>query len=233
MPPLEKLHAARFAALPLACGRNEPGIADSDDWRNWAGEDTTPDQRRIEDYLDRFDLAGKRILHVGTGNSSLAKRFHARAAEIVGTTVVPAEAELGNRLALGRYRVLLHNKYAGAQGLTGPFDFIVDNNPTTFCCCLTHLLAMLELYARILTPGGQVVTDRVGLGWSIDVTGSSKRWGFEPEDLSAAAALAGLALFKVGGQTLVLARSTPAVPSRASYLIQLLRKAARRFVRAA
>lgn len=228
MQTLEQLHAARFAALPLRCGRLEPGVLDSDEWRDWSEADTTPDQRRIEDYLDRFDLAGKRMLHIGSGNSSLARRFHARAALIVGTTVVPEEAALGNGLGLPRYRVLLHNKYGGAEGIEGPFDFIVDNNPTTFCCCLEHLEAMLTLYAQLLAPGGQVVTDRVGLSWSLEPTTSSERWGFAPEDLAEVASRAGLALFPFGKQTLILARAKPRSPSRLSYLAQVLRKVRRR-----
>jgi hypothetical protein len=42
--------------------------------RNWSQKWTTPDQLRIERYIDRFDLRSKRILHIGIGNSGLARR---------------------------------------------------------------------------------------------------------------------------------------------------------------
>jgi hypothetical protein len=98
---LADLRNRRFPSLPLDCGKEcDPGIVDVAQWRDWTRMETTPDQLRIEDYLDCFDLADKRILHIGIGNSGLARRFSRRALEIVGTTVVEAEALQGACLAL-------------------------------------------------------------------------------------------------------------------------------------
>ena len=44
------------------------------------------------------------------------------------------------------------------------YHYIVDNNPTTFCCCRWHLATMLANYSALLLPG--VLTDTVGLGWA-------------------------------------------------------------------
>jgi hypothetical protein len=66
--------------------------------------------------------------------------------------------------ATRRYRVLLHSKYDRNALQSETFDFIVDNNPATFACCLSHFAAMLELYAAVLAEDGRAVTDIVGLG---------------------------------------------------------------------
>jgi hypothetical protein len=210
---LLQLRNLRFPQLPLDCGSPDPGITDVDEWRDWTEMPTTPDQLRIEDYLDRFDLRGKSILHVGAGNSGLAVRFARRAREIVGTTVVASEAAHGRDLGLRNYRVLLHNKYsAESEGVSGPFDFIVDNNPTTFCCCIRHFGAVLDFYASNLAPNGQLVTDRVGLGWTTDAPGSNPRWRFSFDDLAQAAPLAGLTAYRISGDTYILAREAPPRP---------------------
>ena len=219
---LRVLHAARFDDLPFACSSPSGGVSDVKEWRDWSGQPSTPDQIRIEAYLDAFDLSGKSILHIGSGNSRLAARFAGRARQIVGTTVVPAEVECAEALALPNYRALLHNKYDGLGLEGGRFDFIVDNNPSTFCCCLTHFSKMIEFYARALAPEGQIVTDAVGLGWITDC--SHPRWSFGADDLRDIAALAGLECHRVGGGTIVLARRAPVRPTVGSRLRRQLRR---------
>ena len=230
---LERLRGGRFPELPLHCGRSEDaGILDAEEWRDWTRQPTTPDQLRIEDYLDLFDLRGRRLLHVGLGNSGFAQRFHRRAAEIVGTTLVPAECRHAEELGLPNYRPRLHNKYLAAGAPEGPFDFIADNNPTTFSCCLSHMRAMLEFYAGALAPGGQIVTDRVGLAWVSAGPGQNPRWAFDFEDLAAVAPLAGLQAYRFDGDTYLLARSQPERPGPLSGLARFLRSARRKLRRA-
>lgn len=227
---LSELRERRFPGLPVNCGNSaNPGLADVAEWRDWTSQPTTPDQLRIEDYLDAFDLGGKRILHVGVGNSGLARRFAARAMDIVGTSVVQSEVEQAAALAIPNYRAVVHNKHMGADtAIGGRFDFIVDNNPTTFCCCLTHLEAMLEFYASSLAPGGQIVTDRVGLGWTTGAPGSNSRWGFTFDDLAAVAQLAGLAAYRVSDFIYVVSREPPASPPLAGKLRSLATRLAER-----
>ena len=228
---LAALREQRFAELPMRCGaKRQPGIDEVEQWRDWTALPTTADQLRIEDYLAAFDLAGKRILHIGVGNSGLAQRFSPRAKEIFGTTISPAEAAHGAALGLPNYRVAVHNKYSGDDdAVAGRFDFIVDNNPTTFGCCLEHFAAMLDFYASRLAPGGQIVTDRVGLGWTVSAPGANTRWGFSFDDLAQVAALAGLSAHRAGRHTYVLSRGVlrrPSLPSRIAYSASSLAKAA-------
>ena len=222
----------RFRGLPLECGKpDDPGIEERGEWSDWADHKTTPDQLRIEDYLDGFDLTGRTILHVGCGNSGLAARFAGRARRIVGTTVTPGELSYAQGWIessdVRNYQVLLHNKYLGREGVGDEtFDFIIDNNPSTFGCCLTHFSRMMEFYAGALAPGGQIVTERVGLGWAMPH--SHPRWGFDAADLDAFARLFGLGTHEIGANVIVLARGKPRRPSIVARIARFLRKISRR-----
>jgi hypothetical protein len=77
------------------------------------------------------------------------------------------------------------------------FEAIVDNNPTTFACCLRHVLEMLAWYADSLTPRGVIFTDRVGLGWV--VTDGDLRWGLDRFELADLVAVLGLHVVDIDG----------------------------------
>lgn len=217
------LQWTRFPELPLDCGNSlSPGVIYSLELRDWSNKATTPDQVRIERYIDRYDLRRARILHIGVGNSGLAKRFHARVGEIVGTTVDEPEMQVARAVSLPNYSFVTHNKYSGRnEAVYGTFDFILDNNPTSPCCCIRHLADLFEYYAAKLGPGGQIVTDRQGLEWVPDDT--NPRWSFDFDDLAAAGAAAGFSAFQANRNVYVLSRSPPPAPdmrSRARYLLR-------------
>lgn len=222
-----ELHQRHFAELPFDCGNStDPGVRYCEDLRDWSDKATTPDQRRIENYIDRFDLRRKRILHIGIGNSGLARRFHRRVQEIVGTTIDEPEMSVARSRALPNYRFVLHNKFSGRDdAVDGPFDFILDNNPTSPCCCVRHLGELFDFYDKKLAPGGQVVTDRQGLAWVPD--GTNPRWSFDFDDLEAVGATAGLSAYRASRQVYVLSRSAPPAPGPVSLSRHLLRRAGR------
>lgn len=222
-----ELHQRHFAELPFDCGNStDPGVRYCEDLRDWSDKATTPDQRRIENYIDRFDLRRKRILHIGIGNSGLARRFHRRVQEIVGTTIDEPEMSVARSRAFPNYRFVLHNKFSGRDdAVDGPFDFILDNNPTSPCCCVRHLGELFDFYDKKLAPGGQVVTDRQGLAWVPD--GTNPRWSFDFDDLEAVGATAGLSAYRASRQVYVLSRSAPPAPGPVSLSRHLLRRAGR------
>lgn len=221
-----ELHRTRLRELPLDCGNlRDAGIIYSEDLRDWSAKATTPDQARMERYVDRYDLRGSRILHIGIGNSGFARRFHARVREIVGTTIDEPEIRVARALALPNYDPVIHNKYAGDTGaVEGQFDFILDNNPTSPCCCVRHLSDMIEFYEQKLAPGGQIVTDRLGLGWVPE--GSNRRWSFDFDDLAAVATAAGLTAFRGTASVYVLSRSAPLEPGLLSRSRNVVRRVA-------
>ena len=222
-----KLHELRFPELPFDCGNNDdPGILYGPDLRDWSAKATTPDQYRIEKYIDRFDLRDQRLLHIGVGNSGLARRFHRHVKEIVGTTIDEPDVKVAQTLGFPNYSVVLHNKYSDdSVSIAGRFDVIVDNNLTSPCCCVAHLAALFRFFEGRLADRGRIVTDSEGLGW-IPPDQSNPRWRFDFEDLAAVASVAGLAAFRVNRNVYVLSRLEPPVPTIGSISRNMARRAA-------
>jgi hypothetical protein len=168
----------RLDEMPLSCdSHHSVGVNEVEDWRDWTDQETTPDQQRIEDVLaEGGKTTGRAVLHVGIGNSSLARRFHRSAGIIDGITIQEREVEKADCLQLSNYRPMLLSKYHWdlCSILNGAYDFIVDNNPTTFCCCRTHLASMLANYSALLMPGGVILSDTVGLYWASEP--NDARW---------------------------------------------------------
>jgi hypothetical protein len=160
----------------------DPGIDETPEWRDWTWQETTPDQQRLESLLEQLSTARRSILHVGIGNSSLAARFCASAERIDGITIAQREYEHAVQLGLPRYFPSVANKLSPLlRGHLGrQYDFVVDNNPTTFCCCRGHLAIMFANYAALLKTDGFIVTDTVGLNWTSQP--NDERWRITPEE---------------------------------------------------
>jgi hypothetical protein len=142
--------------------------------------ETTKDQARIEAVLEGMDLAGRKMLHVGVGNSGLAQRLASRLNLIDGLTVSSNEKARADLLAIPDYRVFLLNKYSHEFALPTRYDLIVDNNLASFACCKHHFHLMLNNYLAVLRPRGIILTDRKGMDWAVD-----PRWRLTFEDLAA------------------------------------------------
>ena len=159
----------RFRNLPYNCGElDSPGVDETEEWRDFSARESTDDQLRIEDIIARTAMAaGGNLLHIGIGNSGLAERLHPKFARIAGITIQPGELNRAVLLRIPNYEVRNYNKYkAGLAALfAGKFDIIVDNNPTSFCCCCMHLNMMMRSYAEMLKDGGVILSDRAGLKW--------------------------------------------------------------------
>lgn len=136
---------------------------------------TSPDQLHIEDYLVHHLRPGHRLLHVGVGNSGLARRFAGSAVDIDGLTVSPAEVVVTCEAGLTRYRVHLQDKYDPRYLPAGPYHWIVDNNPTSYACCHRHAWGWLRRAAAALSPGGRFLTHARGLQWSANGFGLGER----------------------------------------------------------
>jgi hypothetical protein len=172
MLPAKDDNAQRERALdPFieACAEMEsPGLGlDRLDRLDFSRRDTTLDQMRIEAELEKMDIAGKAILHVGIGNSTLAARLESRVNRIDGVTLCPAEKAMADALKIRNYTVFLVNKYSGTFGLTikRRYDIVVDNNLSNYACCRLHFHLMLDNYVRALKPNGQILTDQHGMDW--------------------------------------------------------------------
>jgi hypothetical protein len=147
-----------------------PGLAlDMPIWVDHTRDETTVDQSRIEAVLDKMELSGKNILHVGVGNSKFAERFAGRVNLIDGLTVNQNEKALADSLPISNYTAYLLNKYGREflLTLTNRYDFVIDNNLASFACCKYHFYRMLDNYLWSMRPGGQILTDQQGMDWVI------------------------------------------------------------------
>ncbi|MFB0925782.1 MAG: hypothetical protein QMB65_10975 [Vicingaceae bacterium] len=146
---------------------------------SWVEIRVTDDQLRIEVVLKEFDLKDKKILHVGIGSSSLASQFNYLAERIDGITVMPEEKKYAESLNLPKYNTFIINKYSNElNSLNQSYDFIIDNNLSSFACCKHHYQLMLNNYIDILNQGGMILTDEVGMKYYEDYA-----FGIEFEDL--------------------------------------------------
>lgn len=127
---------------------------------SWLNKPTTPDQRRIEEYLSSLDLNNLRILHVGIGNSSLYKRF--QHLNIDGISIMQNEIKYAKSIGS---KVFLINKYSDELLSLGNciYDIIIDNNLSSYACCKYHLLMMFRNYIAIMKEYGVILTDKQGL----------------------------------------------------------------------
>jgi hypothetical protein len=176
---------SQYESCPEVCGRmDSPGLAlDMPLWVDHTKDETTVDQARIEAQLDKLDLRGKSILHIGVGNSKFAQQFASRVNLIDGLTVSHNEKTLADSLGIANYTVYLLNKYSREFILTisNRFDFIIDNNLASFACCKYHFYLMLDNYVWSLKSGGQILTDQQGMDWVIE----DPRWKLTYQDLIA------------------------------------------------
>ena len=196
----------RFSSLLGYCGNETaPGIDESPRNRDWSQRPSTKDQLRIEDFLSARLTAQTRLLHVGIGNSMLAQRFCHEVASIDGVTITRAEQELALSLRLPGYAPRLLNKYSGAFAqMGGSFDFIIDNNPSTFACCRRHFARLMLACKSMLAPGGLMLTDRAGLAHLASDAPELKGWSFSAEDWFALAEAMAMHASEHGGQVLAM-----------------------------
>jgi hypothetical protein len=177
------IYSRAYETCPEVCGDLErPGVAlEMPRWIEHAHLDTTIDQLRIEDALNRMEWRGRSFLHVGVGNSRFAQRFAAEAALIDGLTVSRIEFEHGQSLWIPNYTVYFLNKYGREFLLTirNRYDFVIDNNLASYACCKYHFYRMLDNYLWAMKPGGQILTDQRGMEFTVE----DKRWILTYEDL--------------------------------------------------
>jgi len=154
-----------YATYREDCGSEQPGVASNDEAIDWTRQETTPDQACIEAVLDTLALTEAQILHVGVGNSSLARRFAGRVRSVDGITVHQNEKTSADLLAIANYTVHVVNKYCREMVSVLPhiYDFIIDNNLASFACCKKHFSIMLENYTAMLRSRGRILTCQIGM----------------------------------------------------------------------
>jgi|GEM_PF-811204 len=161
----------------------------------WTGQ-ASADQQRMMTYLKGLELRGRKLLHVGTGDSGLGT-LCAQTAELVDTTSIsPLEIDKANALGLPNYRGFLCNKYLIEEllPLAGrKYDLIIDNNLASFACCRLHFLQMMRAYLGMLAPGGAVLVDELSLFY-VDHWLDPHEWALNAQRLGELGALLGFSV---------------------------------------
>jgi hypothetical protein len=140
---------------------------------SWESLPTSPAEAAVIEFLKSQPqrYVGKRLLHVGIGNSSLPTEFAADLAQYTGITISLPEIALFDKKFAGveNAEVLLLNKYDPRMytKLHGEFDIIIDTLLKSFACCEKHFRLMMEFFASILRSGGTLLTTEAGTlrGW--------------------------------------------------------------------
>jgi hypothetical protein len=113
--------------------------------------------------------AGKRLLHVGVGNSSLPAELAADLARYIGITIsLPEIAQFEQKFAgVENAKAVLLNKYDRRMyaKLNGEFDIIVDTLLKSFACCEKHFGQMMKFFTSKLRSGGTLITTETGVQW--------------------------------------------------------------------
>ena len=133
---------------------------------SWLRRPPTPDQMRIENHLKAQPerLAGKRLLHVGVGNSQLSRSLAGMCERIDGLTVMQEEADHAQSLQIVNYRAMIVDKYSDQLAeLPGPYDVIIDNNLTSYAPNRHSYDTLMVNYVRLLSIEGRIYTDRLGM----------------------------------------------------------------------
>ena len=134
----------------------------------WESRETTSDEREIiEKILDDKFLFNKNILHVGIGNSELAKKIDA-SNKIFGITLSNNEIDYAKSLNLKNYKPIFCDKYSlkfKEIFHNIKFNLIIDTNLKSYSCCQSAFDNMMESLFNYLEPGGRIITSINGMKW--------------------------------------------------------------------
>jgi peptidoglycan-N-acetylglucosamine deacetylase len=131
---------------------------------SWVQRGATKDQIRIKRFLREVVSKKTVLLHVGVGDSSIAKGISDNVKKIDGLTVVEQEKEYAESLQIPNYQVQVLNKYSKQiLDLSNNYDYIIDNNFSSYACCKYHFSKMFENYLALLSQDGVIITDIDGL----------------------------------------------------------------------
>ena len=134
----------------------------------WEDRETTYDERQIIDVLmkDVF-LKNKNILHIGIGNSEVAKTLDS-SNKIYGITISNNEINYAKSLNLENYITFFCDKYSIKLSNIFPnlkFNLIIDTNLKSYSCCQNAFDFMMNNLFNYLEPGGKIITSKKGMKW--------------------------------------------------------------------
>lgn len=148
---------------------NLPQLWQDEQWLTKNPERISSAQVDINRYLRMAEdvYKGKKLLHIGIGNSSMFRELSDVFAVIDGMTNVTQELEVGRTYGSPeQYRIYMMNKHDPDQlaTLDHDYDIIADTNLKSFSCCIEHWMSFLEGILNKLKPGGKLISHTAGFG---------------------------------------------------------------------
>ena len=141
---------------------------DENNYSYWENTRATSDEKDIVEFLNNSSLSNdKKILHIGIGNSFLAKNLK-KFKLIDGLTISNSELIEANKNLIPNYNVFFKNKH-GKDDLTNKidhYDIIIDNNLKSFSCCEISFDDLIKKYKKYLKHNGILITSLKGMSWS-------------------------------------------------------------------
>ena len=142
---------------------------DTSKFSYWENNEATNDEKDVITFLKNDNLFNnKRILHVGIGNSYIAKNLK-NFKKIDGISLSKNELDLAKKSNINNYEVFFQNKYCQNNILSkilNFYDIIIDVNIKSFACCDKAFVNLFKTYSKILNNNGIIITSKAGMKWS-------------------------------------------------------------------
>tara|TARA_B100000963_G_C22604049_1_gene661587 strand:+ start:823 stop:1491 length:669 start_codon:yes stop_codon:yes gene_type:complete len=142
---------------------------DNNNYSYWENNEVTSDEKEIVEFLNKSKLSEyKNLLHIGVGNSHIAKNLKNYNC-VDGLTISNNELKKAQNLNIPNYNIYLKNKYSRGDLLinrVGFYDLIVDNNLKSFACCNNAFDDLISKYKNYLKNNGSIISSLRGMRWS-------------------------------------------------------------------
>jgi hypothetical protein len=127
----------------------------------WESREPTDDEKRIANYLIKYNIKPNNILHIGIGNNLFHSLFPD--AQITGITLSLFEYEKALHFKSKNYKLILFDKYnPNLFNILDTYDYIIDNNICSYRCCDQHAYLYLKTIINKLNPDGKILSDMAG-----------------------------------------------------------------------
>jgi|TARA_B110000196_G_scaffold289200_1_gene274671 hypothetical protein len=133
----------------------------------WEDRNITSDETTIFKSLLNKKISQKQILHIGIGNSQIAKEFSLKNT-IYGVSISQKEIIYAKTLSIENYHLFLSDKYSLDFKNLFPnvkFDYIIDTNLKSYSCCNESFYLFMDTLFYNLKPNGFILTSRSGMNW--------------------------------------------------------------------
>jgi len=135
----------------------------------WENKNITSDEKHVLNYLQKkLSTKNKNILHIGIGNSYLAKSLK-KYKKIDGISLSGSEIHYGLNQNIKNYNIYHLNKFSKKSlfnNKLNSYDLIIDVNLKSYACCNVAFKHLFKQYLKMLNPKGIIITGKKGMKWS-------------------------------------------------------------------